>query len=118
MYRFSTESEVRINYSMLNSFLSFQTRVTCKNFVTFECFLKKFLDTVALSTHEFKRELLDCQRIMLKWGGGGGKKGEWSNLASHSGGVVMLNCFMPSVNCMWLDGLLGFSAPVCLLDTA
>ena len=96
MYRFSTESEVRINYSMLNSFLSFQTKVTCKNFVTFECFLKKFLDTVALSTHEFKRELLDCQRIMLKWGGGGGReKGEWSNLASHSGGVVMLNCFMP-----------------------
>ena len=74
IYRFSTESEVRINYSMLNSFLSFQTKVKCKNFVTFECFLKKFLDTVALSTHEFKRELLDCQRIMLKWGGGGRKE--------------------------------------------
>ena len=27
--------------------------------------------------------------------GGGGEKGEWSNLASHSGGVVMLHCFMP-----------------------
>ena len=74
MYRFSTESEVRINYSMLNSFLSFQTKVTCKNFVTFECFLKKFLDTVALSTNEFKREPLDCQRIMLKWGGGEGEE--------------------------------------------
>ena len=74
MYRFSTESEVRINYSMLNSFLSFQTKVTCKNFVTFECFLKKFLDTVALSTNEFKQEPLDCQRIMLKWRGGGGRK--------------------------------------------
>ena len=73
MSRFSTESEVRINYSMLNSFLSFQT---CKNFVTFECFLKKFLDTVALSTNEFKQEPLDCQRIMLKWGGGGGGRKE------------------------------------------
>ena len=73
MYRFSTECEVRINYSMLNSFLSFQTEV---NFVTFECFLKKFLDTVALSTNEFKQEPLDCQRIMLKWGGGGGGRKE------------------------------------------
>ena len=69
MYRFSTECEVRINYSMLNSFLSFQTEV---NFVTFECFLKKFLDTVALSTHEFKWELL----------GRGGERKE-SNVTLH-----------------------------------
>ena len=53
---------------MLNSFLSFQTEV---NFVTFECFLKKFLDTVALSTHEFKWELL-----------GGGERKE-SNVTLH-----------------------------------
>ena len=32
--------------------------------------VKKFLDTVALSTLKFKWQLLDCQRIMLKWGEG------------------------------------------------